>query len=102
LQTSIEQTNKTKDAALVKEIVLRFHRNVVNSGAQGEFAGLAAIRAYLQSKGENQRTVCLIPTSAHGTNPASAQMCGMRVVPVKVDKNGSVDINDLQSLVRIF
>merc|ERR1719320_762490 len=55
-----------------------------NSGAQGEFTGLAAIKAYQRSLGENQRNVCLIPTSAHGTNPASAQMCGMKVVPVKV------------------
>ncbi|XP_039261071.1 glycine dehydrogenase (decarboxylating), mitochondrial-like [Styela clava] len=66
-----------------------------NSGAQGEFTGLAAIRAYLRAKGEQKRTVCLIPTSAHGTNPASAQMCGMQVVPVKVNKAGSIDLDDL-------
>lgn len=69
-----------------------------NSGAQGEFAGLAAIRAYLRSKGEHQRNVCLIPTSAHGTNPASAQMCGMRVVPVKVRNDGAIDMDDLKRL----
>jgi len=66
-----------------------------NSGAQGEFAGLAAIRAYQRSIGEKQRNVCLIPTSAHGTNPASAQMCGMKVVPIKVNREGSVDLKDL-------
>nr|XP_002120534.1 glycine dehydrogenase (decarboxylating), mitochondrial-like [Ciona intestinalis] len=73
-----------------------------NSGAQGEFTGLAAIRAYHKSIGENQRSVCLIPTSAHGTNPASAQMCGMKVVPVKVDKSGSVDLLDLQKLAHKY
>lgn len=66
-----------------------------NSGAQGEFTGLAAIRAYQRSIGERQRNACLIPTSAHGTNPASAQMCGMKVIPVKVNKEGSIDISDL-------
>ena len=58
------------------------------SGAQGEYAGLRAIMSYLRSKGENQRNVCLIPVSAHGTNPASAQMAGMKVVVVNVDHNG--------------
>ena len=51
-----------------------------NSGAQGEYAGLVAIRKYHESRGEGQRDICLIPSSAHGTNPASAQMCGMQVV----------------------
>nr|CAB3249287.1 glycine dehydrogenase (decarboxylating), mitochondrial-like [Phallusia mammillata] len=73
-----------------------------NSGAQGEFTGLAAIRAYLKSRGEHQRTVCLIPTSAHGTNPASAQMCGMRVVPVKVDASGSIDMDNLRTLAHKY
>ncbi|XP_041041475.1 glycine dehydrogenase (decarboxylating), mitochondrial [Carcharodon carcharias] len=70
-----------------------------NSGAQGEYAGLAAIKAYLNSKGEHQRTVCLIPRSAHGTNPASAQMAGMKIQPVEVDKNGSIDVAHLKALV---
>jgi glycine cleavage system P protein (glycine dehydrogenase) len=68
-----------------------------NSGAQGEYAGLLAIRAYHRARGESQRTVCLIPTSAHGTNPASAHMAGMEVVPVACDAAGNVDIADLQT-----
>ncbi|WP_353408321.1 aminomethyl-transferring glycine dehydrogenase [Pseudoteredinibacter isoporae] len=67
-----------------------------NSGAQGEYAGLLAVRAYHESRGEGQRDVCLIPSSAHGTNPASAQMCGMKVVVVKCDDNGNIDMVDLQ------
>uniref|UniRef100_A0A8C4NWG4 glycine dehydrogenase (aminomethyl-transferring) n=1 Tax=Dicentrarchus labrax TaxID=13489 RepID=A0A8C4NWG4_DICLA len=70
-----------------------------NSGAQGEYAGLAAIKAYLNSKGENGRSVCLIPKSAHGTNPASAQMAGMKVQVVEVDKDGNIDMAHLKSLV---
>ena len=68
-----------------------------NSGAQGEFAGLLAIRAYHQSRGEGHRNVCLIPESAHGTNPASAQMCGMKVVVTKCDASGNVDVDDLRA-----
>ena len=68
-----------------------------NSGAQGEFAGLMAIRDYHRSRGEGERDVCLIPESAHGTNPASAQMVGMRVVVVACDANGNVDIGDLRA-----
>ncbi len=68
-----------------------------NSGAQGEFAGLLAIRAYHRSRGQGQRDICLIPESAHGTNPASAQMCGMDVVVVKCDSNGNVDVADLRA-----
>ncbi|MBB6521705.1 aminomethyl-transferring glycine dehydrogenase [Pseudoteredinibacter isoporae] len=67
-----------------------------NSGAQGEYAGLLAVRAYHESRGEGQRDVCLIPSSAHGTNPASAQMCGMKVVVVKCDDAGNIDMLDLQ------
>ncbi len=67
-----------------------------NSGAQGEYAGLLAIRAYHASRGEAGRTVCLIPSSAHGTNPASAQMVGMDVVVVNCDAEGNVDVADLQ------
>jgi glycine dehydrogenase len=68
-----------------------------NSGAQGEYAGLLAIRAYHRSRGEEHRNVCLIPSSAHGTNPASAHMAGMEVVVVKCDSQGNVDLDDLQA-----
>jgi len=68
-----------------------------NSGAQGEYAGLLAIKKYLDSQGENQRDVCLIPSSAHGTNPASAQMIGMQVVLVACDDNGNIDVDDLKA-----
>lgn len=68
-----------------------------NSGAQGEFAGLMAIRAWQKARGEGQRDVCLIPASAHGTNPASAQMAGMEVVVVACDENGNVDVDDLKA-----
>src|SRR5690606_31228847 len=68
-----------------------------NSGAQGEYAGLLAIRAYHRSRGEPQRDVCLIPESAHGTNPASAQLCGMSVVVTKCDANGNVDVEDIRA-----
>ncbi len=68
-----------------------------NSGAQGEYAGLLAIRQYHQANGEAQRNVCLIPTSAHGTNPASAQMAGMRVVLIACDEQGNVNVEDLRS-----
>ncbi|STZ56150.1 Glycine dehydrogenase [decarboxylating] [Moraxella lacunata] len=66
-----------------------------NSGASGEYAGLLAIRRYHESRNDNDRTVCLIPRSAHGTNPATAQMMGMQVVVVATDDNGNVDFNDL-------
>ncbi|MGH8077205.1 MAG: aminomethyl-transferring glycine dehydrogenase, partial [Lysobacter sp.] len=67
-----------------------------NSGAQGEYAGLLAIRAYHRSRGDDQRDNCLIPESAHGTNPASAQLCGMQVVVTKCDSNGNVDVEDIR------
>ena len=67
-----------------------------NSGAQGEYAGLLAIRAYHRSRNEGHRDICLIPESAHGTNPASAQMCGMTVVVTKCDANGNVDLDDIR------
>lgn len=67
-----------------------------NSGAQGEYAGLLAIRAYHRARGEAHRDICLIPESAHGTNPASAQMCGMTVVVTKCDANGNVDVEDIR------
>jgi glycine dehydrogenase len=68
-----------------------------NAGSQGEYAGLLAIRAWHAARGESRRNVCLIPESAHGTNPASAQMAGMQVVGVKCDAMGSVDLADLQA-----
>ena len=67
-----------------------------NSGAQGEYAGLIAIRKYHESRGDAHRNVCLIPSSAHGTNPASAQMASMKIVVVNCDKNGNVDMADLK------
>ncbi|MDO6537408.1 aminomethyl-transferring glycine dehydrogenase [Alteromonas stellipolaris] len=67
-----------------------------NSGAQGEYAGLLAIQRYHESRGEGHRNVCLIPSSAHGTNPASAQMVSLNVVVVKCDNNGNVDLVDLR------
>ncbi len=66
-----------------------------NAGSQGEYAGLLAIRKYHESRGETKRSICLIPNSAHGTNPASAVMAGMRVVPVKCDEKGNIDMSDL-------
>ncbi|MGP1256060.1 MAG: aminomethyl-transferring glycine dehydrogenase [Kiloniellales bacterium] len=68
-----------------------------NAGSQGEYAGLLTIRKYHQSRGEAQRDVCLIPTSAHGTNPASAVMAGMRVVLVECDESGNIDVEDLKA-----
>jgi glycine dehydrogenase len=68
-----------------------------NAGSQGEYAGLLAIRAYHRSRGEGQRDLCLIPASAHGTNPATASMAGMRVVVVACDAQGNVDIEDLRA-----
>ena len=67
-----------------------------NSGAQGEFAGLMAIRAYHISRGDEHRNICLIPSSAHGTNPASAVMAGMKVVVTKALENGNIDVEDLR------
>ncbi|MCB8836757.1 aminomethyl-transferring glycine dehydrogenase [Aurantimonas sp. VKM B-3413] len=71
-----------------------------NSGAQGEYAGLLTIRAYHAARGEAGRDVCLIPTSAHGTNPASAQMAGMRVVVVKAAANGDIDVEDFRAKAK--
>jgi glycine dehydrogenase len=67
-----------------------------NSGAQGEYAGLMVIRAYHESRGESHRNICLIPSSAHGTNPASAVMAGMKVVVTKATKEGNIDVDDLR------
>ena len=76
-----------------------FHRISLqpNSGAQGEYAGLLVIRAYLKDKGEGHRNIALIPSSAHGTNPASAVMAGMEVVVVRCDENGNIDVDDLKA-----
>jgi glycine dehydrogenase len=68
-----------------------------NAGSQGEYAGLLVIRAYHESRGEAHRNVCLIPTSAHGTNPASAAMAGMKIVAVACDTNGNIDVADLKA-----
>ncbi|TAI49716.1 aminomethyl-transferring glycine dehydrogenase [Flagellimonas allohymeniacidonis] len=70
-----------------------------NSGAQGEYAGLMTIRAYHRSRGEEHRNICIIPASAHGTNPASAVMAGMKVVVTKTDEHGNIDVADLEEKV---
>lgn len=70
-----------------------------NSGAQGEYAGLLCIRAYHRSRGDMDRNVCIIPVSAHGTNPASAVLAGMKVVVVKSDEAGNIDIDDFKQKV---
>ncbi|MBT8291167.1 MAG: aminomethyl-transferring glycine dehydrogenase [Muriicola sp.] len=72
-----------------------------NSGAQGEYAGLMTIRAYHESNGESHRNICIIPASAHGTNPASAVMAGMRVIVTKTDEKGNIDVNDLEEKVKL-
>jgi glycine dehydrogenase len=72
-----------------------------NSGAQGEYAGLLAIRRYHESRQQGARNICLIPASAHGTNPASAQMAGMQVVIVECDDAGNVDLNDLKAKAQV-
>ena len=71
-----------------------------NSGAQGEFAGLMTIRAFHRDRGDSRRTVVLIPSSAHGTNPASAAMAGLKVVVVACDANGNIDLGDLEAKAR--
>jgi glycine dehydrogenase len=68
-----------------------------NSGAQGEYAGLLVIQAYHQSRGDHNRNIAIIPTSAHGTNPASAAMCGMKIILVQCDEKGNIDVEDLRS-----
>ena len=73
-----------------------------NAGSQGEYAGLVAIKKYFQSKGETNRNICLIPQSAHGTNPATAMMVSMQVVVVNCDKQGNVDLNDLRAKIDTY
>ena len=72
-----------------------------NSGAQGEYAGLLVIQAYHRSRGEGRRNVALIPSSAHGTNPASAAMCGLEIVVVKCDRQGNIDVEDLREKAEL-
>lgn len=72
-----------------------------NSGAQGEYAGLMAIRAYHESRGDAGRNICLIPSSAHGTNPASAVMAGMKVIVTKTDEKGNIDVADLEEKAKL-
>ena len=73
-----------------------------NSGAQGEFAGLMVIRAYHASRGDQHRNICIIPSSAHGTNPASAVMAGMKVVVTKSSENGNIDVDDLREKASLY
>ncbi len=73
-----------------------------NAGAQGEYAGLLVIRKYLESRGESQRKICIIPQSAHGTNPASAVMAGMEVVGVRCDEQGNIDVEDLKAKAETY
>ena len=73
-----------------------------NSGAQGEFAGLMVIRAYHESRGDHHRNICLIPSSAHGTNPASAVMAGMKVVVTKASEDGNIDVDDLREKAELY
>ncbi|MDF4221350.1 aminomethyl-transferring glycine dehydrogenase [Maribacter sp. M208] len=72
-----------------------------NSGAQGEYAGLMVIRAYHEARGDSERNICLIPSSAHGTNPASAVMAGMKVVVTKTDEKGNIDVADLEEKAKL-
>lgn len=72
----------------------------IDSGAQGEYAGLRAIQGFHESKGEGHRNICLIPISAHGTNPASAQMAGMKVEPINIAKDGTIDLVNLKKKVN--
>tara|TARA_R110002050_G_scaffold300769_1_gene472416 strand:+ start:44482 stop:47331 length:2850 start_codon:yes stop_codon:yes gene_type:complete len=72
-----------------------------NSGAQGEFAGLMVIKAYHESRGDHHRNICLIPSSAHGTNPASAVMAGMKVIVTKSSEDGNIDVNDLREKAEL-
>ena len=68
-----------------------------NAGSQGEFAGLLAIDAFHRNNNDHERNICLIPQSAHGTNPASAQMVGLKVIPVECDSQGNIDLEDLKN-----
>lgn len=87
---------------LVPLHIRNFLKSDVRSGAQGEYAGLRAIKSYLEAKGEGHRKICLIPVSAHGTNPASAQMAGMQVEAINVQKDGSIDMRHLVAKAEKF
>lgn len=73
-----------------------------NAGSQGEYAGLLIIKKYHEARGQGHRNVCLIPASAHGTNPASAVMAGLKVVVIKCDRNGNIDLDHLQSQIQVY
>ena len=92
--------------ALISQLneITGFHATSIqpNSGAQGEYAGLMVIRAYHFSKGNRHRNICLIPASAHGTNPASAVMAGMKVVVIKTDEMGNIDLNDITEKSELY
>ena len=92
-----ESTMVIDRTALAKAAYVDGDYGDANAGSQGEFAGLLAIGAYHRSRGDHQRSVCLIPSSAHGTNPASAVMAGMQVVVTKCDEQGNVDVADLKA-----
>ena len=92
-----------KDLEHALNIITGFHATSLqpNSGAQGEFSGLMVIRAYHQSRGDHHRNICLIPASAHGTNPASAVMAGMKVVVTKTTEDGNIDVEDLKQKAEL-
>jgi glycine cleavage system protein P-like pyridoxal-binding family len=94
--------NPTGNAAKFESFFLKFsNMPLIFSGAQGEYAGLRAIRGYHESRGEGHRNICLIPISAHGTNPASAQMAGMKVQAIRVNPTtGYIDMDHLKEKVR--
>ena len=106
----LEKTQREGYSQLMKELIAMLKEITgfdsislqPNAGAQGEFAGLLAIKKYHESKNDLDRNICLIPSSAHGTNPASAHMCGMDVVIIKCDNMGNVDINDLISKLEKY
>ena len=87
------------EACSLRSLALRVYLQP-NAGSQGEYAGLLVIRAYHQARGDQARNVCLIPTSAHGTNPASAVMAGMKVVAVKCNERGDIDVADLEERAK--
>jgi len=68
-----------------------------HSGATGEYAGLMAIKKYHESRGDHHRNICLVPVSAHGTNPATAQLCGMKIIPIGCDENGNIDTAEVKA-----
>ena len=68
-----------------------------HSGATGEYAGLMAIKKYHESRGDGHRNICLVPLSAHGTNPATAQLCGMKIIPIGSDENGNIVVEEVKA-----